>query len=501
MNTAQALSVSAAFGYALLGTAHAFTWRTLRQRRWAWYAVSCELAALFFLLESRHDQIPPPTTLGLVVSMALTLLVLQAFGAYFELARVWRRRLLAFQVAVALLSTAWMASGQMSRLQAFLAFDLMLVSLIVAALLQPRTHRLRWAVLLSLSLYSVPVAAGWAGWLEPPWLRFATVPPLLAAGTAMLIEGLLIHHRRAGRAIARLELAQTRLQHLLRSMAAGAGQVASVGDTVSAGAQLLAMRSDEQSGELRSTASRVREVVERVQDNTRHAAAVDTMCEGLHARAAEGNAAVDAAVEAMRRLSARSQAMQGALQQIEAVAFQTNLLALNAAVEAARAGEHGRGFAVVAAEVRQLAHRVATITREVGEEVRQGNAQAADSMRQVGSVQGTLQGVSALAADLALRSGELSGASRESDQALAEVLQRLEQLSAVGEANAAMVADSVRAAEQMNDSAQALRRLLQDQGDAAAPVPVQAATASAARPHAAGEPAPMPATAAAVEYF
>ena len=212
MNTAQALSVSAAFGYALLGTAHAFTWRTLRQRRWAWYAVSCELAALFFLLESRHDQIPPPTTLGLVVSMALTLLVLQAFGAYFELARVWRRRLLAFQVAVALLSTAWMASGQMSRLQAFLAFDLMLVSLIVAALLQPRTHRLRWAVLLSLSLYSVPVAAGWAGWLEPPWLRFATVPPLLAAGTAMLIEGLLIHHRRAGRAIARLELAQTRLQ-------------------------------------------------------------------------------------------------------------------------------------------------------------------------------------------------------------------------------------------------------------------------------------------------
>ena len=126
---------------------------------------------------------------------------------------------------------------------------------------------------------------------------------------------------------------------------------------------------------------------------------------------------------------------------INDIADQTNLLALNAAIEAARAGEAGRGFAVVAAEVRKLAEKTMTATKEVGtviSSIQSGTLKSIESVDRTGT---NLES----ATELATRSG----------QSLAEIVEE-------SVATADQVHGIATAAEEQSATSEQITRSLED---------------------------------------
>jgi twitching motility protein PilJ len=161
----------------------------------------------------------------------------------------------------------------------------------------------------------------------------------------------------------------------------------------------------DQSDAVARTASAVEALSEKIDRISMNAEEAAQACERARNEARQGLDQVHSVIEGMdrlvaqieangrttRRLEDRSNEIGIIVDLIRGISNRTDMLALNATIESVRAGEHGRGFAVVAEEIRKLAERTATATREIGTIVEAIQADTHESIRALGKEQTEMQ--------------------------------------------------------------------------------------------------------------
>ncbi|MBK1728921.1 hypothetical protein CKO14_05945 [Halorhodospira halophila] len=240
------------------------------------------------------------------------------------------------------------------------------------------TAGLGTAGLALVTLTATALAAGGAVYLWRPLNAAVEEARLLIDDP--LAEQLYTNRRdEAGRLrLAMLQL-QTEMSAVPKRLASVTEQLQTVRNQAGEAIGEARSQAQRQTSETQQVATAMEEMSQSVQEVARNASMGAETSEQAQTQTHHGMQTVQQSADAVRELVERvrgsaeithqlaqeTDRIGAALDLIQQITEQTNLLALNAAIEAARAGEVGRGFSVVAEEVRVLADRTSSSTKEI----------------------------------------------------------------------------------------------------------------------------------------
>ncbi|MGA9042934.1 MAG: methyl-accepting chemotaxis protein [Terriglobales bacterium] len=270
-----------------------------------------------------------------------------------------------------------------------------------------------------------------------------------------------------GQASIALNRMKNSLHELVQSIAATAEHVASASEEISSTASQQSQGAVNQRDQAAQVATALQEMAATVLQVSQHSNKAAEAARHASETAHHGGSIVEETLSKMRVIAQSVGGTAGKMVElgkssdqigriigvIDDIADQTNLLALNAAIEAARAGEQGRGFAVVADEVRKLAERTTTATKEIARMIK--NIQDETKSAVTAMEQGTTQVEEGVASTV------------QAGDSLKEIIRMAEQVGEMISHIATAATQQSSATEEVNNNMEQIARLVKESADGA----------------------------------
>ncbi|WP_323013812.1 methyl-accepting chemotaxis protein, partial [Devosia sp.] len=251
-----------------------------------------------------------------------------------------------------------------------------------------------------------------------------------------------------------------RLTEVVLQLRKTSGSLKTATGEILSGANDLSERTTKQAATIEETSAAMEQLASTVMANAGRAREASVNASKVTQTAEEGGKVMDAANEAMERITQSSAKISNIIGLIDDIAFQTNLLALNASVEAARAGDAGKGFAVVAVEVRRLAQSAASASADVKALIEQSGTEVTHGSKLVGEAAGKLATMLEAIRGNTAALEAIARDSAEQATSIEEVTGAVRTMDEMTQHNAALVEETNAAIEQTEAQASELDRIV-----------------------------------------